>query len=269
MADSNICITCHSGRAAGDLIRQASNCNSAPSIACRLGNGIAANGLTGSFWAQVDFIDPHGGAAGFIYPDNLRPGYEYRPSATNADHIDVGISTSQGPCVGCHMSSADKHSFSVFSSASNGVIGAISSNRCAISCHRVGGSAPVLNAEILEGKRTTYNAALAIIEGLLAQREIHYNAAKPPYFFSTPEPSLQNSGTRTVNWNHDATYQGAHLMGAAFNLRLLDTDAAWVHNGTYARRLLYDTIDYLDDGLLNGNLVLDSQSLHDYLLPPF
>ena len=51
-------------------------------------------------------------------------------------------------------------------------------------------------------------------------------------------------------------------MGAAFNLRLLDTDAGWVHNGTTARRMLYDTIDYLDDGTQNNSVASTISSLY-------
>jgi len=41
-------------------------------------------------------------------------------------------------------------------------------------------------------------------------------------------------------------------MGACFNINLLTREpAAYVHARTYARRLLYDTIDYLDDGTIN------------------
>jgi hypothetical protein len=41
-------------------------------------------------------------------------------------------------------------------------------------------------------------------------------------------------------------------MGAAFNLNLLEHDpGGYVHNRTYAKRLLYDAIDWADDNLLN------------------
>jgi hypothetical protein len=41
-------------------------------------------------------------------------------------------------------------------------------------------------------------------------------------------------------------------MGACFNINLLTKEpAAYVHARTYVRRLLYDTIDFLDDGTIN------------------
>ncbi|GAW65318.1 hypothetical protein GPEL0_01f0136 [Geoanaerobacter pelophilus] len=42
------------------------------------------------------------------------------------------------------------------------------------------------------------------------------------------------------------------LMGAAFNINLLQRDpAAYAHARSYARRLLFDSIDFLDDGIMN------------------
>jgi Cytochrome c3 len=259
MFDSNICITCHAGKAAGDLIKLSTNCNSAPSVACRAG-------ATGSFWANVDFIDPHNmGGANIMFPDGLHAGYEFRTgTATAPDHGNIGLDSSQGPCVGCHMSSPDKHRFAVLSTAGNGVISAITSPICT-DCH--GDSALSIDAGILEEKKEGYQAALAVITAQLAAKGIYYNAAQSPYFFNTADPAQQSTATRTVNWNYNTTFRGAHLMGAAFNLRLLHSDAgAWVHNGIYTRRLLYDTIDYLDDGNPTNNTV--GVTVQNISLPP-
>jgi hypothetical protein len=237
MNDSNICIVCHAGTAAGDLIKLSSNCASAPSIACKAG-------ATGSFWSNVNFIDPHNmNSANFMFPDGLRSGYEYLAGTSySPDHTNIGLDTTQGPCVGCHMSSPNKHSFSVISTASNGTIAAITTNVCT-TCHGTAMDAPTLQT-----KMTGYQAALAVIAAQLAAKGIYYNAAQAPYFFTTAVPAQQTVANRTVNWYYSPTIQGANLMGAAFNLRLMQTDAGWVHNSTYAKRLLYDTIHYLDDG---------------------
>lgn len=45
---------------------------------------------------------------------------------------------------------------------------------------------------------------------------------------------------------------GRYNLGAAFNLNLLEHDpGAYVHNRVYAKRLLYDAIDWADDNLMN------------------
>ena len=263
--DSNICIACHSGKTAGNLIKQTTasptTCASQtvlPSIVCRLGNGTVSTGLTHAFWSNVDFIDPHGtSAANIMIPDNLRAGYEYRPnSATTTNHSDIGTDSTQGPCVACHMSAPKKHVFSPISSASNGTITAITTTLCS-TCHGAGGGAFTINSPAdLETRRVGYQAALTVITTQLAAKGVFFNPALPPYFFTTSNTALQNNSTRVTDWNTPAPLlQGANLMGAAFNLRLLQSDAGWVHNGTTSKRLLYDTIDYLDDGNPTNNTV--------------
>jgi hypothetical protein len=245
MFDSNICIACHSGKAAGDLIKYPGTCTSTPSIACRVG-------VTGTFWANVDFVDPHNmNSANLMFPDGVRSGYEYRAgTSVSPYHTNIGLESAQGPCVGCHMTSPNKHTFSALSSASNGVIVSITTNLCT-TCH--GSIASPMDAGTLQAKKDGYQAALTVIASQLAAKGIYYDAAVAPYYFTTADQALHTFSNRTVNWNYSATFQGANLMGAAFNLRLLQPGAGWVHNSLYSKRLLYDTIDYLDDGILNSN----------------
>jgi hypothetical protein len=253
MFDSNICIACHTGKAAGDLIKLSVNCTSAPSIACRVGT-------TGNFWANVDFIDPHNmNTANLMFPDGVRAGYEYLAGTSSSPyHTNIGLGATQGPCVGCHMTSPNKHTFSVLSTASNGVIASITSNLCA-TCH--GSIALPTDAGTLQTKKDGYQAALTVIAAQLAAKGIYYDAVVAPYFFTTANQSQHIFANRTVNWNNSATFQGANLMGAAFNLRLLQPGAGWVHNSLYSKRLLFDTIDYLDDGLQNGSVSIAIQNL--------
>jgi hypothetical protein len=45
------------------------------------------------------------------------------------------------------------------------------------------------------------------------------------------------------------------LLGAVSNITLLASDpAAYAHARTYSRRLMYDSIDFLDDGLINNSV---------------
>jgi len=113
----------------------------------------------------------------------------------------------------------------------------------------------ITGAADLETRKEGYQAALTVIAAQLAARGVFFNAVKPPYFFTTADTTQQSALTRVTNWNATAPLsQGANLLGAAFNLRLLQADAGWVHNGATVKRLLYDTIDYLDDGLQNNSI---------------
>ena len=55
------------------------------------------------------------------------------------------------------------------------------------------------------------------------------------------------------NWLFGGTEEkGRNNHGATFNLQLLVHDpGAYVHNSKYVKRLLYDSIDWIDDGVLN------------------
>ncbi len=45
---------------------------------------------------------------------------------------------------------------------------------------------------------------------------------------------------------------GKNNMGSAFNFNLLEHDpGAYAHNRVYVKRLIYDSIDWLDDGVMN------------------
>ena len=248
--DSNICITCHSGKAAGSNIT---------TVAGKVG-------ATGSFWQNVQFMSSHYmPSAGILFqvPPRVPPGtglkigYEYRAiseyTPLNFAHPAIGDGV-QGPCVGCHMDgSVRKHLFSPVSS-SQGVIKAITSTTCfTANCH----VSPGFNASYLQTKKEGYQASMAVIAALLGARGIYFNPVVYPYFFTTSNPALQNFGTRTLDWTRtiNSVNFGSAVMGAAFNLKLLQTDSgSWAHNDVYTKRLLYDTIDFLDDGVQNNTV---------------
>ena len=67
-----------------------------------------------------------------------------------------------------------------------------------------------------------------------------------PYVVSIP------NGTAA---NQFKNYGNADTMGATFNyMLLLKEPGAWAHNDYYARRLIYDSIDYIDNGLLDNSV---------------
>jgi len=171
---------------------------------------------------------------------------------------------SNGPCAGCHMTSPNKHKFTNVSS-SGGVITAITSNACA-TCH-TGGFA--LTPAALETEHEEYKAALEGAKAALASKGIHFGEAHP-YFYTAPYvPGGSNTGF--TNW---AGVYGFALwkdtMGAAFNANLLIHDpGGYAHNRFYSKRLIWDSIDFIDDGILNNSVpatlatLLTGQTLTD------
>lgn len=64
---------------------------------------------------------------------------------------------------------------------------------------------------------------------------------------------LPGSGNPLDNNVTDAITAGGYTMGASFNYTLLSSDpGAFAHNPTYVKRLIYDSIDWLDNGVMDG-----------------
>lgn len=234
---SNICMACHLGRETGDNIKNVTD----------------ADGI-------LNFVNSHYLTAGA----NLfgTSGYEYAGKSyanpTFFAHDKIGLAAapgtgSNGPCVGCHMSSSEKHLFlPVAVNETTGAITSITSTACA-KCHT--GESALSAAELTEEKER-YEAALTALKATLAAKGIHFGNAYP-YFFTAP---YVDGGTNTSFTNWGSIYglaEWKNTMGAAFNFNLLEHDpGGYAHNRFYAKRLIFDAIDYIDNGVLDGTINL-------------
>ncbi|WP_443093438.1 CxxxxCH/CxxCH domain c-type cytochrome, partial [Geomonas silvestris] len=91
----------------------------------------------------------------------------------------------------------------------------------------------------LAADRASFQNALEILRAQLAARGI-------------VTASLAN-GFANTNWGSGE--QGANTMGAAFNYVLLDGEpGAYAHNPMYARQLVLDSIDYLDNAQFDNSV---------------
>ncbi len=235
-SSSNICIACHTGLESGESIK-----------------------ASPADFTNAAFINSHyltGG--GTLYTTT---GYEYTTQDyTNVpfyahDKIGTAAATGtgdKGPCVGCHLTAVESHSFQpVERDETTGLIVAITSQVCA-TCHAgehgpafvaKGGIAAAVQAaaSFLNTEEEDFKAAL---ESLSAQ----LTAAGHPFLGGYPYFA-------TGDWTNSGTYVGKDLMGAAFNYNLLEHDpGAYAHNRIYTKRLIYDSIDYVDDTQFNGSV---------------
>jgi hypothetical protein len=223
---SNICVGCHSGRVSGNSIKALSSVN-------------------------TNFISSHLYAAAGILFNSI--GYEFSDrdysNKAHFKHDKIGINNytgygystgKQGPCIACHMSTANKHSFSPLTKDKSGVVTAISSTIC-VGCH----TAPAfLNADRMNSRKARFSTSLLALQKMLENKGMIYVADHPPYFYNS-----LNTAAAFTNWG------SADTMGAAFNLHLLTHEpGAYAHNMVYAKRLIYDSIDYLDDGEFNSSV---------------
>lgn len=233
VSGSNVCLTCHVGREVGQTIK----------------NDNDADGVRG-------FINSHYlTAGGTLFGES---GYEYagesydNPSFFAHDKIgsaDAPGTGSNGPCVGCHMSSARKHTFKNFSTNGSGEIMAVTSTACA-TCH-TGNYA--LTPQVLMDEEEEFEAALEGLAAALAAKGIYFGPAYPYFYTAVYNPAGGNTGY--TNWAGIYGFASwKDVMGAAFNYNLLRHDpGAFAHNRFYSKRLIWDSVDFIDDGTLNDS----------------
>jgi hypothetical protein len=268
VGNSNICISCHSGQASGESVTAIAD-SSFTNVSFVNSHYLAVAGL---MYVKSGFI------AWFGTSDNSIAGgaTTYRQSLTsdadggtltsthrklgttaiNGDSHNTAVFTagnfdSNGPCVTCHMQATGQ---ATRSTSHTWEINMNAANEVCIKCHSGEVDNAALLEEFIDGQAAPFQNALAVALDRLGTRyNITYNPASYPYFFDNL------IGTAVKDWTRVGSTAGTlstadakKLMGACFNINLLIREpAAYVHARTYARRLLYDTIDFLDDGTIN------------------
>ncbi|KAB0671467.1 hypothetical protein F6V30_02490 [Oryzomonas sagensis] len=279
VGQSNICISCHSGRVSGGaLVTAKTNGLSMGNSSFQNSHYMAAAGLMYAKAGFINFTSTSAAAGTSTYgktlipdaistPDGLAGGLTstHRNLGTKAMIGDshnptffvAGNLDSNGPCVTCHMqgftnagtprNSAKGHSLQIDQATITQVCN---------QCHTSEGGNDIttidnFNTHFIEPQSEVFQAALTLAKNqLLSKYGISYNPASYPYFYDTA-----NSNKAVTDWTRSGALTAAQalkLEGAAFNINLLSRDpAAYVHARSYARRLLYDSIDFLDDGVMN------------------
>lgn len=255
-SSSNICIVCHMGREIGLVIKKA-----------------ALNGLDFKKTARVSAHDFAAGANLF-----QESGFEFYTSSakypdTSIRHTMAGMNNfqgtgSRGPCIACHMNTSMSHAFMPITKDLSGAVTSITSLTCA-KCHP---SAVTNNKNmdkgILELNRQGFKAAMTVLRGLLARSgsknigtlnsgigtityKTDWSKACTGTAAAQASPDGVNfivPGSGNLAGGPDGIRAPAYTMGAAFNYELLYADfGSYVHNPNYVKRLIFDSIDWLDD----------------------
>lgn len=202
--------------------------------------------------------------------------YRYEGSAGIQQlHDDIGAgypgTGSRGPCVSCHMSTAKSHEYvpvtlgstslavapntqSIFPSGRAFTVASIDTSIC-MACHSTGqvaasrfnGTVSALNTE-----KKGYHAALRAIYVWLNKKALASSSdwLKASTYSWTGAPAYVAGCTPTVGAD---IYFGSRNMGVSFNYDFLKNDpAGYVHNDLYVKRLIYDSLDWIDDCSMNG-----------------
>jgi len=239
---SNVCMACHVGQESGESIKNMS-----------------------ADFSSVSFVSSHYLTAGGILFQAI--GYEYAATYDNFsfyEHDEIGITHTEGigtegPCVGCHLSSPESHHFQPVEHSVAGTITAITSTVCG-ECHA---GQYALTAAILEDEKEGLHASLEALKAAMADTTV-----KPAFYFTNSYPYVfEDAGftTQTVNWasyaDTSANFEtaGKPNMGAVFNFNLLEHEpGAYAHNRLYVKLLIFDSIDWLNNNVLDGTIDLSA-----------
>jgi hypothetical protein len=223
LSGSNLCVVCHSGRKSGEQI--ASFVYNASSI-----------------YDNTAFtsVYPHYLLAGGTLFKTI--GYEFDGMSYGGwfAHDSIGAD-SNGPCVGCHMNHDEGHTFEAVEKSATGQITDITAFDQ--TCWNFGCHGPGIKSDIEDLREGYEAAAVALLEELKAAG-FTYTGSRP--YFAGDDWTVTYAA-------QDST--GKNNLGSAFNLYVvLHEPGAYAHNSRYARRLIFDSIDWLQDGSLDGEL---------------
>ena len=243
---SNVCMACHTGREAGETIKNSDD-----------------------DFSDKGFVNSHYLAAGGTLFTTT--GYEFdgRDYANSIYYVHdrIGLinpveTGDNGPCIGCHMKTDESHLFlPVKKDATGEVIELTSFEQTCSDCHAGPEELLDLVNELEEG----LVAALQALRDVLADNGYYFQPSYP-YFFKVEGSTDRADGVR--DWTVGVSSNGKNNMGSAFNYNLIYHDpGAHVHNLQYTKRLIYDSIDFLDDGTFNSSVedTLGPGTAYDFL----
>jgi hypothetical protein len=257
---SNTCIACHAGRESGESVQAITNFTN---VSFKNSHYMAAAGLMyvkAGYRNFVPLTTPIGtttyGATLTSTDDGGAVSSTHRKLGTTAINGDShnkaffvpGNLDSTGPCVTCHM--ADRTDNKGLRSHTLEIDGNAFTAVCS-NCHTSEGTTVLTPDNFLEAfvdeQAVPFQNALDLAKAtLLAKYGVAYTSTYP-YFYV--------GGVAVKDWTMGGTVDGEKLMGACFNINLLSRDpAAYVHARTYTRRLVYDSIDWLDDMTINRSV---------------
>ncbi|MBT1075217.1 hypothetical protein KJB29_08095 [Geobacter grbiciae] len=255
IGDTQLCIPCHAGLSGGNAVET----TTADLTATKFSD------FNSHYMAAAGMMYVKAGFTGFTSASAVLGSSTYGKSLTSTDdsgaigssHRTLGTSamatyrtvaardlTSGGPCVTCHMKGG--HSLG---------INAATFDRVCVKCHTKEGTTTLTSANFksvfIDPQAEVFENALNVAVNILKNKYgVGYNATAYPYFFDL---TLDSTGkTALKDWTRGGTVNAKKLLGACFNINLLKREpAAYAHARTYTRRLIYDTIDFLDDGAMN------------------
>ncbi len=259
---SDVCIACHEGRESGESLDKVADFTNANFVNSHY---LAVAGLMYVKIGFTGFIDPNTSIGSSTYGKSLTSTDDggalssthrkLGTTAINGDSHNPSVFTpgnfdSNGPCVTCHMQAtgqptrATSHTLDIDINAANQVC---------INCHGTEVDTQEHLDTFIEEQSAVFQDAITLAATVLKNKyNVEYDSAVYPYFFKGGMTHIRANGLKDWTLGTGDQAFGKKLMGACFNINLLTKEpAAFAHARTYSRRLVYDTIDFLDDGAIN------------------
>jgi hypothetical protein len=146
------------------------------------------------------------------------------------EHDEINQDT-DGPCASCHMPGAS-HTFESVERDADGTITEITNQALCEDCHAA------MTPAVLNAGREGFAEASEVLNNYVSNAEGFTN------YLDLAITSSNYNDTVAVPNNAYGAYQNGKINS--------DEPCAYVHNPTYARRIVFDSIDWMDNGALDG-----------------
>lgn len=198
------------------------------------------------------FVGHHAQAGGTLFNEEVHMGGEYPgQDYTNGyyHHPEIGSEDGSGPCVGCHMTDGESknHTFSIVDEA--GEVNAYTKTFCD-TCHTPGAPYEITTAK-LDEERSGYQEAGEILGQV----------------FANVTPGYTNNATTDFSALDvtDSTLVPDNYYYAFQNMKYVeDEPGGYAHNRVYVKRLVFDSLDVMMDGTLDGTITYTAEMLANY-----
>ena len=221
---SNVCLNCHGGAGNMDSSR------------------------------NTRFVGHHAQAGGTIFADVVHMGLEYPGQNYAYDYFFTrGHGTIEDPCVTCHMGDEANHTFAIFEEDLAGNLTFPNKGYCD-TCHTPGGAYEV-TADKLHEEKAGYEETAALL-----QDSLDANAAYQAFV------AINSSSTATNAEKAAALAALPDGVYRAMQNQKLPTEepGGFAHNRYYVKRLLFDSLDWMDNGVLDGEITLSAAAQSAY-----
>ncbi len=203
---------------------------------------VVCHGGRGNFQSKraTRFEGHHAPTGADVFAANTHIGFEFagrsytKPAAYV--HDSIGVSTGAGPCVTCHMKSTKSHGYEVVTKDSGGVITAINSQAVCNTCH---GSS--MNAARLQEQSLGFKEAGKLLNDYLANTVPNYTGAAI---------TVTSGNVNTIHINTYGAFQNSFIFS--------EDPGGYAHNIYYVKRLIFDSIDWLDNHAFDGTITINA-----------